>query len=352
MTVPSDQFATPAKPTPDEGGIVRDRWGRYVLPDPETGKERGWTRATTWAKTASDTFKLHQWQERMVAKGLALRPDLLAAVAATDDKNTLNGLCEQAKTAAGSKVGANLGTAVHNFTEQADRGVELRSIGIPPAIAGDVASYVQALSAHGLVPVVDMIERVVINPEIGCAGRLDRVLMNTEPIGSFIEPGTLIIGDVKTAANIGYSWLEVATQLAIYANSEYVWDIQSRTYSPMPPVNRREAIVMHVPVQQGYTDLYIIDIEMGWTYAKLAGLIRQARADKSLARRLGETITVKPRLEVVREAPITDLDIRAKIDQATCREDLSAIWDFAQKRRLWTPELEAYGMNRLADLRG
>jgi hypothetical protein len=350
--VTDTQFAVPAKPAPDQEGIVRDRWGRYVLPDPVTGKERSWTRATTWAKTASDTFKLHQWQERMVAKGLALRPDLAALVATTDDKKELNRICEDAKAAAGSKVGANLGTAVHNYTEQADLGVEMRSIGIPPSIAGDVASYVQSLSAHGLVPIRDMIERVIVNTKLGVAGRLDRILTNTYPIGSFREPGTMFIGDVKTAANIGYSWLEVATQLAIYANADYMWDLETKTYSPMPPLDLHDAIVMHVPVQQGYTDLYIIDIETGWRYAELAGEIRKARSDRSLARRLGETITVRPQLHAVKDDQPTELDIRASIDQATCREDLSRIWQEASNRGLWTKELEAHGMNRLADLRG
>lgn len=351
MTV-ADAFATPSKPTPDEGGIVRDRYGRYVLPDPITGQERSWTRATTWAKTASDTYKLHQWQERMTAKGLALRPDLLSLVSITDDKSALNSLCEQAKNAAGAKIGANLGTAVHNYTEQLDRGVELRSISVPSTIAGDIASYGESLSAHGLVPVRDMIERVIVNTKLGVAGRLDRVLTNALPVGRWTEPGALFIGDVKTAANIGYSWLEVATQLAIYANADYVWDIAKQTYEPMPVIDLHEAVVMHVPVQQGYTDLYLLDIATGWRYAELAGEIRKARADKSLARRLGQTITKKVKLEAVKDDQPPVLDYRAKIDEATCRQDLSAIWQDATNRGLWTKELEDYGLNRAKDLRG
>ncbi len=147
LTESGDAFATPAKPSPDEGGIVRDRWGRYMLPDPNTGEMRAWTRATTFAKTISDTYALHHWQQRMVAKGLAMRPDLLALVGMTEDKKELDRLCDMAKEAAGSKVGANLGTAVHNYTEQLDRGTELRSIAIPAAIVGDVASYGEALKA-------------------------------------------------------------------------------------------------------------------------------------------------------------------------------------------------------------
>lgn len=351
-TATDDTIALPAKPTPDEGGIKRDRWGRYLLPHPETGKEQGWTRATTWAKTISDTFKLHQWQERMVAKGLVLRPDLYALVGATDDKNELNRICEDAKQAAGSKVGANLGTAVHNYTEQLDSGVEFRNIGVPSTVASDVVAYGEMMTAYGLLPVRDMIERVVLNTKLGVAGRLDRVLTNTKPVGIWERPGALFIGDVKTAANVGYSWLEVAIQLAIYANSDYFWNIETKTYEPVPAIDLKEAIVMHVPVQQGEATPYRIDIEAGWKYAELAGLIRSARSDRNLAVRLGETIMSRPVVEAVQTDVPPELDIRARIDQATCRQDLSDIWAYAQPRGLWSPELEAYGLQKAEDLRG
>lgn len=351
MTV-ADTFASPAKPTPDEGGIIRDRWGRYVLPHPETGVEQGWTRATTFAKTMSDTYALHKWQERMVAKGLAMRPDLLALVSTTTDKKALDAICEDAKNAAGSKVGANLGTAVHNYTEQLDMGIELRSIGIPSTIIGDVASYEEALRVTGLIPVRHLIERVVICTKYGIAGRLDRVLTNRFPVGRWTEPGELFIGDVKTAAQIGYSWLEVAMQLAIYANADYLWNIRERTFEPMPTIDLNEAVVMHVPVQQSETTLYRIDIKTGWEYVELAAQIRAARSNKKLAVRLGETITTKPVLKAVQTDVPEPLDYRSRIDQATCRQDLSDIWQHASSRGKWTAELEAYGKNKLKDLRG
>lgn len=350
-----DSFVTAAKPsggTVTDNGIKRDRWGRYVLPHPETGEEQGWTRATTWAKTISDTFKLHQWQERMVAKGLAVRPDLYALVGTTDDKNELNRICEDAKNAAGSKIGANLGTAVHNYTEQIDRGAEFRSIGIPSTVANDVVAYGEMMTTYGLLPVRDMIERVILNTKLGVAGRLDRILTNTKPVGIWDEPGELFIGDVKTAANIGYSWLEVAIQLAIYANADYFWNIETQTYEPVPPLDLREAIVMHVPVQQGEATPYRVDIEMGWKYAELAGLIRQARSNKKLAVRLGETIMSRPIVEAVQTDVPRELDIRARIDDAKCVQDLSDIWAYAHPRGLWTPELEAYGLQKSEDLRG
>jgi len=55
--------------------IRMDRFGRYLLVNPLTGKEEPFTRATTIAKTLDDTYYLEQWQLRQVAYGLGQRPD-------------------------------------------------------------------------------------------------------------------------------------------------------------------------------------------------------------------------------------------------------------------------------------
>jgi hypothetical protein len=63
----------------------RDRWGRYIIPDPETGEDREWTRATTIAGVLPDRFNLERWGERMVAYGLAQRDDLLLLAQSVQD---------------------------------------------------------------------------------------------------------------------------------------------------------------------------------------------------------------------------------------------------------------------------
>jgi hypothetical protein len=351
-----DLFASPPKPVPDvsDEGIKRDRYGRYLIPDPVTGVEKSWTRATTWAKTISDTYKLHQWQERMTAKGLTMRPDLFARIMTTEDKNELNQICEEAKNAAGAKVGANMGTALHSFTEAKDRGEEVRSM--PAILKTAVDSYSSALEAQHLLPIRDFIEAVIIVPELGVAGRLDRILTNTAPVGRWEEAGHVFIGDVKTAANIGYSWLEVSIQLAIYAHAAKIWDPKNKVFRDMPKVDQHEAIVMHMPVPSaantGYTDLYRVNIAKGWEYALLAGQIRDARKDRSLAVRLGETIMGKPVPVQVTNSRAQGIDWVARIDQATCMADLSEIWKEATTRGEWTDDLEAHGLNRAEDFRG
>src|SRR5690606_2671448 len=45
-------------------GPKRDRYGRYLIPDPATGKERAWMRATTLADTLDDRYNLELWKLR------------------------------------------------------------------------------------------------------------------------------------------------------------------------------------------------------------------------------------------------------------------------------------------------
>src|SRR5215472_13629165 len=127
----------PLRPEPE-----RDRYGRYILPDPKTGKRRSWTRATTWAQTIADTYALNQWQKRMVALGLAQRPDLLAQVATVLEPDTegqkrkLDRWCQDAEEHAGASQRSNLGTALHSFLEHLDLG---REVQVPEPWDQDVA---------------------------------------------------------------------------------------------------------------------------------------------------------------------------------------------------------------------
>lgn len=204
-----------ASTDPESGGNAAytfdgkpDRWKRYRLPHPDTGKADGFTRATTFAKSISDTYTLSMWSQRMVGIGLAMRPDLLMAVASTppSDRDTLNGLVEDAKNAAGAKVGANLGSAIHAFTEMVDRG---ETPNIPTPYRPHIAAWSALLEEYGL-EVID-IERVVLCAEYdhkGVAGTLDRIVRFTRDVTVEVaggvqhtfREGTVAILDLKGLA--------------------------------------------------------------------------------------------------------------------------------------------------------
>lgn len=303
-----DAFDAPAPTARDEQEF--DRYGRYVLPDPYTGKKASYTRATTYAKSISDTYALGQWMLRMAVKGVATRPDLYALAASTpiDDKDALNRIAEDAKEAAAAKAGANLGTALHSFTEQLDRG---QSPVVPEPWARDVAAYKVMLSTHGIRIDPALIERKVVVPDIAIAGTLDRIIHIT---------GRQAIGDLKTGQSLDFGWLEIAVQLAIYSRATHIWDPVTRTFAPMPAVDQDTAYVFHLPVGKATATLYEVDIAAGWEATRLCGQVRDWRKRKDLAR----AIPAPSSTAVTSTAPASKAPVKAAAKKATAAKRGSA----------------------------
>ena len=263
----------------------RDRWGRYLLPDPVTGEERTWTRATTVAKTLSDPWGLVDWKLRMVAKGISGREDLrmLASMLPVDTgKKQLDEVVEKAIDTAGGNVGRILGDAMHKATAKLDSGDEPEML---PPYDRDLEAYRDALPLYGVRIAPGMVEQVVCLPDLGIAGTFDRIVV--------WDPATYI-ADVKTAKTLDYSWLEIAVQLALYANAEWIarpveidhggWEW---VWEPMPEVNRTQGLVIHLPVGQARCELYWVDLEIGWEAVTLAVDVREWRKRKDISRPFG-----------------------------------------------------------------
>jgi hypothetical protein len=207
----ADAFSTPKQALREAD--KHDSYGRYKLVHPDTGKPVKWTRATTFAKSVQDTYALSMWSQRMTLKGAALRPDITAAVIALDvkaDKDRVNGLVGDAKKAAGDKVAANKGTAVHAFTEDRDRrlvGLPVKDREVPEEFAATVDAYAEILGAFGLEPVPGLIEFTTAVKQYEVAGTSDRVYRVTRDItvqlGNrtvTLYAGEYVIGDVKGLA--------------------------------------------------------------------------------------------------------------------------------------------------------
>lgn len=321
----------------DPYGPKRDRWGRYLLPDPNTGKERPWTRATTLASTLADTYGLTQWQMRMVAKGLGMRPDLLALAAAAhvDDKATLNRVANDAKEAAGSSAGANAGTALHSFTEAVDRGEDPQ---VPDPWAGDIAAYRRTLEASGVTTRPEWIERITVVPEYGVAGTFDRILI--------LPDGRQVIGDVKTGKDLSYSWSEIAIQLALYAHATHMWGGQA--WESMPIVDPNEAVVIWLPVGRGECTLWTVDIAAGWEMAAVAHRVRAWRSRKDLAAMQSGTVSPAASTQLLMEHAVNGAAQRLEraVRAAASVDDLVALWAKADADGTWTPALTALAADR------
>lgn len=308
MTAP---MLTDADPEPQ-----RDRWGRPLIPDPDTGEVTAYTRVTTFAKSISDSYGLTKWQLRQALKGVTVRPDLFALAAATPstDTKTLDRVAEDAKEAAGSSSGANAGTAFHSFAERIDRGED---VAIPPPWDAGVAAYRRALVAGGLQIDRRYIERMVVVPELGCAGTFDRLLRTAD--------GRLVVGDIKTQKDMKFGHLEIAIQLALYAHGRAIYNTRTGVYDPMPEVDQAVAVVMHCPVGKGTCTLYAIDIAAGWEAAQLCGRVRDWRARKDLS---GPWPFVA--------APDLQASIGQSISTAATVHELESLWADADQAGLWT----------------
>lgn len=239
-----------------------DRYGRYLIVPHGGGKPQAFTRATTFASTLDDRYGLEKWSQRMVAIGLSRRPDLLAGVAAArdDDKKRIDSLVVDAIEAAEASKGRNIGQALHEFTERIDRG-EVDLDQIPDPWRKDVEAYRDAMQREGFA--VELIEQTVVINVLCVAGTLDRTVL---------RDAERYILDVKTGQHL--SLPTVATQLAIYAYADTLYDTETDTHSAVPPINREIGYVAHVAAGSGVCNIIAVDLDAGWKGATLAGAVR------------------------------------------------------------------------------
>lgn len=357
--------------THGEKETKRDRYGRYLIPHPDTGKEQAWTRATTFAKSISDTFTLSQWQGRMTLLGATLRPDIVRRAHGKhvkQDKNLLNELVEDLKNAAGAKVAANDGTAMHSFTELADRAWHTpegpRSVmeQIPPDSRPMVETYISLLEQQGLEPVPDLIEFTTVVKQYGVAGTSDNCYRVTRPlklkIGRtevMLNPGEYVIGDKKTGKDLDYGWQEIAIQLAVYAqglNTCGKWDRHEEKWHPKPlgdaAVRLDVGVVIHLPVDptsEKTPTVYGLDLESGWNAAVLCDRVRLWRKARNLAAPVlvSEFDPVRPvRVDpqVVTRTTVRPPTLLEKAQAVTSNTEASAVWQEARNAGLPQDEVD------------
>lgn len=254
--------------------IPRDRYGRYLIAPETPGKPVGYTRATTIASTLDDKHSLENWKLRTLATGLATRHDIYQLIASTDpnDKTTLDRLCTDALEAGAASSGANLGSALHAFTEQADRGETVQP---PPPLDKDLAAYISTIANNHVTILTDHIEQIVIHDTLKIAGTYDRIVR--------LPDGRTVVADLKTGQNLDYSWRAIAIQLAIYANAEHIYHPQLGRRTNLPDqLDPTVGLVIHLPAGQASCTLHLVDLVAGWEAAELAIQVREWRKTRGL----------------------------------------------------------------------
>jgi hypothetical protein len=243
--------------------IERDRMGRpLVIPRGQeaTGARIAYTRCTTFVGCLEDRYNLEKWQQRMVLIGISESPDLLLSAAAhRDDKTMLNSIAEEAQTIAKARSSATIGTAVHKFTADMDRGLEIGHV--PGEWQRDLDAYKQATAMlhHRYV------EQFMVQDDLCIGGTPDRIV---ELNGRNYIADTKT-GDIERAGKI-------AMQLAVYANSD-LYDIVTGHRTPID-IDRSNGIIIHLPAGTGTCQLYWVNIAAGWRAVQLAAQVRDWRS--------------------------------------------------------------------------
>jgi hypothetical protein len=302
-----------------EDKIPRDRWSRPLVVPPNGGKPVAYTRVTTFAGAVEDMFGLGQWQQRMVALGLAKRADLLLAVSAhSEDRDELNRITDQAKEAAAASAAATTGTALHKLAERYDRG-ELKLADVPESHRADLAAYVTAmapLTIHG-------IEKFVVVDELKVAGTFDRIVE---------YDGQRYVADIKTGS-LDYGVGKMAVQLSLYSRGWFAWP--GKPDRGVTGVSTSAGLIVHLPAGKGQCHLHWIDLKAGWYGAELCEMVREWRKRKGLLA-AAEFAAASPVVELTESFAATTLTIEAQIANAESRDELERLW--FDNQHAWTAQ--------------
>jgi hypothetical protein len=268
----------PVEPTDK---IERDRYGRPLIRTAGNGKPIPYTRASSLGRALTDSYTLTLWKQRQTALGLAKRADLLTMVSAKhDDRAALNELCERAMIAVESDAAATMGTALHALTEIVDRGEQLGEH-VPAAALERLRTYWRTIRAGQLVPLE--CETFIVCDELRTAGTFDRLYRT--------PGGPVIVGDLKTGMSLlndrGQMWqssaIEIAVQLAVYANGQRYDPATGERSSLHPDLDPTRGVVVHLPALSGPCRLIQMDLVMGMVLARFARDVLQARKTRQLA---------------------------------------------------------------------
>jgi hypothetical protein len=258
----------------------RDQYGRYMIVAPGESSPWGYTRVTTVAKALDNGGGLAPWKATMTAVGLMLRRGLRAQwealvaeydgdpwYASDTSKAACKRLVEECCKVGGATDRAEIGTSLHTITALIDVGKTPHHLS--PETERDVNAYVQGLIDAGVTIVEGAIELTVVLDGYRVAGTFDRLVR----VPGFTLP---LIADLKTGADLSYSWPSIAVQLAAYSRADAVYvqgaaaDGSQDIRQPMPEVDQEHALVMYLNAGTGLLELHLVDIAQGWEAFKLS----------------------------------------------------------------------------------
>lgn len=262
------------------------RTGRYIDLPPVPGYEgvKSWTRVTTLKKTLEDEWRLNAWMRRQVFMGIKYEPRILAEIGPQLDPSTkfgkrkLDALTERAIEVAGSHEGRDRGSDLHEILE-ADQAGTLDLSTLDDDQRAWLDGYRGALTDHGVRFLAEYSERIVVIPELGCAGTLDTLADDN---------GTIKVGDLKSQKwEPGqFDSISLCIQLACYAHAAFMLDGESWTWENVPQIDQTGGVILWAPaVEPGKALIYDVDLDFGWEMALLSKAVRSHRNRKGVVTR-------------------------------------------------------------------
>lgn len=243
--------------------IPRDRWGRPLIIPIDGGKPIPYTRMSTLAKALDDKTALTKWKMRQVVIGMGHRPDLVSvAQSVRGDDRKLDEVAENAMTAAEAERAANIGTALHALSEEVDKGADIESL--PEFARADMASYRAALQGIEILAA----EMFVVVDEIQAAGTFDRLVR--------LPDGRVVVADLKTGKHEPKYPMGATQQIAGYSRG-HLYDAEKGRVGHLPSlgIDQSVGLLIHTPAGTGTTDLYLLDLNVGWDLARVSLAVRE-----------------------------------------------------------------------------
>jgi len=233
----------------------------------EGKKGKTYARTTTYIDVLDDKTSLSDWKLRMAIEGINRKPGLLEAwKELTDplgaDKGKAMGLVGAAMDAADSSLKAEVGTALHEISEDIDAGKDPGFI--PDEFLKDIEAYKLCTADLEVIH----IETFGVLDEFGIAGTFDRLVRVKGELARElgVPDGTLLIADLKTGG-IEYGLGKIAMQLAAYSRMKQydpVTFVRSEL-TDLGEVSQDLALIIHMPSGEGRCELVPVNIDKGWT---------------------------------------------------------------------------------------
>ena len=251
----------------------RDQWNRYLIVPPIGGKPLGYTRVTTVAKALDDGGGLAPWKAAMTACGMIMRRGLRAQweslIAQFDDpwysgeqaKAMCKRLVEECAAVGGANDRRDMGTSLHAITALVDLG--RMPSHLTEETEADIRAYVNGLHAAGIELLPEYVEVTVVLDDWQVAGTFDRLAV----VPGFDLP---LVADLKTGADLSYSWQSIAVQLAAYSRANAIYqqgpasDGSKDKRLTMPEVDQDYGLIMWLNAGSGTLELHVVDLEAGW----------------------------------------------------------------------------------------